>query len=487
MGAQVDAGMDKTDLKKFLGYAKKDPVNCAVGISDGKPVIVLDRVKKPKAIEKDLSDKLPDMKVVRWGTASIDQDNPKLVVLRLNKSASGLAAKLRKPLKEAGFSQVEIRLEDGTVAEKVSDEEDEDAPPGGAPPAQAAQETAAAAAGDGAEQPAAAAPDGAGDAGAAPAQADAGDAGAAPAQADTGDLKHRLAGLLVQAKAAITADPSLKAQIGTLAAQASAALKTGDAAAAADSIGQLEYALAEAAAAGSGAAGGDADAAPAQADTGDLKRRLTDLVKQAIAAIAGDPSRKAELGALASQAQAALKTGDAAAATTAIDQLQAALDSGAAPAAPDASAVSATPGAADTPAAASDAPADLAAASARWQDMIKTMGSEIDGLKGAIRKEFAGEAADVLKDIEKNLASFDKVSTRLDTELADILQTAHAAQDGSAREQGLDKARALLSEHIKYVDSDPLLEMIDDNPFGAASGLKKKLTDSLKEMQKTLA
>ena len=128
MGAQVDAGMDKTDLKKFLGYAKKDPVNCAVGISDGKPVIVLDRVKKPKAIEKDLSDKLPDMKVVRWGTASIDQDNPKLVVLRLNKSASGLAAKLRKPLKEAGFSQVEIRLEDGTVAEKVSDEEDERTP-----------------------------------------------------------------------------------------------------------------------------------------------------------------------------------------------------------------------------------------------------------------------------------------------------------------------------------------------------------------------
>jgi hypothetical protein len=89
------------------------------------------------------------LKNLRWGKAEVDVDaDPKLVVLILNKPAPGMARRLKKTLKGTGFTKIEIRNEDGSVAEAVGEEEDEGAeteaqeagqtPPAPPPPPQAA-------------------------------------------------------------------------------------------------------------------------------------------------------------------------------------------------------------------------------------------------------------------------------------------------------------------------------------------------------------
>ena len=221
--ADVDTGMDKADMKKLLTVSKKQPVNCAVGVTKTGVVLMMDKIKQPKAVLKDLEKKFADMKQPHWGSAVVDMDaDPKLVVLTLNKAAPGMARKMKKTLKGTGFSKVEIRLEDGTVADTADegDEEEEAGPAAAARPVEAA-----------------------------PAPADA--AGVGP---DAGVLTQQLTGLVGQLKAALAADPSRAEPLKALATQAQASLKSGDLPAAQSAVTQLAQAL-----------GGEGGAAPSAA------------------------------------------------------------------------------------------------------------------------------------------------------------------------------------------------------------------------------
>jgi hypothetical protein len=103
--------MDKGAMKIVLGKSKRDPVNCAVGLSkDGRLGLLLMHVtRKPKALAADLLKSVPGAKGIRWGTAAVDTEtDPKLVTFQLNKPLAGLDRKLRKTVKVAGYTGVEI-------------------------------------------------------------------------------------------------------------------------------------------------------------------------------------------------------------------------------------------------------------------------------------------------------------------------------------------------------------------------------------------
>lgn len=130
MAAAPNTGMEKAEMKALLTKAKTEPVNCAIGAAaeGGLAMLIMHKIKQPKALEKDLLRLDPGAKNTRWGTVGIDPDiDPKLVRFMLNKPVSGMARRLAKTLKGTGFSKVELVLEDGSAIESASDEAEQQA------------------------------------------------------------------------------------------------------------------------------------------------------------------------------------------------------------------------------------------------------------------------------------------------------------------------------------------------------------------------
>src|SRR3954462_668475 len=127
----ASAGMDKAELKRHLRLATEGaiPVAFALDATGKNAVLQMHRSKNPKALEKQLKDEAPDSKNHRWGTASVDPDDPKLVRFTINKAGGGIARKLVIALKGTGFNKVKLQLEDGTELEAGADEEDGDGEP----------------------------------------------------------------------------------------------------------------------------------------------------------------------------------------------------------------------------------------------------------------------------------------------------------------------------------------------------------------------
>lgn len=128
MAGEVNTGMDKTEMKRLLAKSKQEPVNCAFGQGKDKTValLLLDKIKGPRGVEKDLVKQFPDANNTRFGVALVDMDDdPKEVKFRINKMVSGAARKLIKTLKGTGYTKVVIMLDDGTVVEKDSEEEEQ--------------------------------------------------------------------------------------------------------------------------------------------------------------------------------------------------------------------------------------------------------------------------------------------------------------------------------------------------------------------------
>ena len=260
MAAEVQTGMDKQDMKRLLMKSKSEPVNCAFG--QGKDptmgLLLLDKVKGPKGVEKELIKQTPDAKNTRYGTAFVDvETDPKQVLFYINKPVSSMAKKLVKTLKGTGFTKVKIVLEDGTDVEAASDEEELPRAPPGQPqaaPSQAGAPPPAPPEVPPAPPPAAAQPDATPPA-APPAPAS--DAAPPAAPADLGALARMLADLI---KRLAQAEASLQGQLKGLAIQAQARLKASDAQGASAAIEALREALDSS---GAAAAPGAPPAAPA--------------------------------------------------------------------------------------------------------------------------------------------------------------------------------------------------------------------------------
>ncbi len=127
------AEMDRAEMKRLLARSKAEPVSCALALAeDGKSaVLMLDKIKQPRAMQLLLQKEHPKATNPRFGTAEVDEEiDARLVRFRINRAASGMARRLVKSLKGTGYNKVEIVLEDGGVAEKAGAEEEEEAQEG---------------------------------------------------------------------------------------------------------------------------------------------------------------------------------------------------------------------------------------------------------------------------------------------------------------------------------------------------------------------
>ena len=217
-----------------------------------------------------------------------------------------------------------------------------------------------------------------------------------------------------------------------------------------------------------------AESDPANAagpDAADLTKNLTGLVKQMMALLAADPSRKAELTELATAAQVSLKGGDLEAAETGIDKLRAALAGGSNGAgAPAADAGAAAPkgnGAAAPSAPDGPDPAmvrKLEKSLAVWEATLAKITGDMDKLVKAVNGAAKGhdEAAGFEDDFNRAVAP---LLTTVDRSLSDMLARAAKAGSAEEHERVLEEARATVKKFSKFAQAHPVIDHLDSNPF----------------------
>lgn len=433
-----DVGMDRGDLKRMLRLARRESVHAAFALGgDGKPIIILDKRKQPRALEKSIKDGAPDARNTRFGSVLIDPDDPKLARFVINKAASGMARKLIVALKGTGFNKVQIVLEDGSAIEAAEgeaepDDDDEDgdgpdwdrelAPPDGddaqAPEREGTPDVPedVISPDQQATQPDTMASDDA------PAPA------AAPATPDAATLTKTLTALVKRMLVVIAKDPSQKAALAELAADSQASLKRGDLAQAEAAMAVLSQALdaADGTAADVGGSAADGDAAPAP-----------------------EPSA-------ASPDQTAPPT----ATTASTDQ---------------------------PPTAA--APGNGAAATYTKSRMVwMATRQKMDGDIGKLHDAFAAVFKDHSQADALNKAFRDRISTvmeQFDETLAHKLDEIAANTDPSQHAKLVQEAQVQLQRYQSYLASEPLIATLDSNPFTPLA-IEKTMTATLTALSKAL-
>ena len=226
--------------------------------------------------------------------------------------------------------------------------------------------------------------------------------------------------------------------------------------------------------------------APAEpgVDFKDLTAHLTSLVKRLVPIRAANPETFATIMALVAKAQGAIKAtqDEAVEAVYEVDAAVTAAEAGGAPnaATPDTSGTA--PAAPPAPPADPAKEAALGASPKLWTDTMASVAGGINQLKDAIRRDLGSEAPEVLADVERNLGKIDAVTSRFDRVLADLLQGAAAATDAASRQAQLKQARTVLADHIKYASTEPLISLIDQNPFGVSTNIKNTLVSNLTQL-----
>jgi hypothetical protein len=136
--------------------------------------------------------------------------------------------------------------------------------------------------------------------------------------------------------------------------------------------------------------------------------------------------------------------------------------------------------------AANEEAAKLHKAAEGWHGTRKTVDGKINDLKKAIQAQYANEHPDLLKEVDKGLLKLDAVLDKLDDRLAQSLAKAGSAGNDSARQAELKNSKAILTEYIGYVKSEPLIAQIDANPFGVKTNLKQTLVEAVTNAAKSI-
>lgn len=200
---------------------------------------------------------------------------------------------------------------------------------------------------------------------------------------------------------------------------------------------------------------GDDEDQPSGYDATALTRALAELVRR----IQGvtDAALKADLGRMATQANALLRGNNLPEASQRIDQLRAALDRAGVPAGNGADGAAGTAGGAST--------VTYAKSRLAWLAARKKVESEIDKLRGEIVNTYNNMDGIV----DKLEASYrDRVApvlVALDESLADKLDAATNATDSTVRAGLVAEAKAIMQRYQSYLSSEPLIKDLDDNPF----------------------
>jgi hypothetical protein len=128
----------------------------------------------------------------------------------------------------------------------------------------------------------------------------------------------------------------------------------------------------------------------------------------------------------------------------------------------------------------------LASAPEEWDGTREMLQRNINSLKRAVQAQIADEGDAAVDEINGQLQKLDRILGKLDRRLADSLATAGAARDPSERRESLRESKAILAEYIRYVSSEPLIDHLDNNPFGVKTELKATLSSSLTKLARAI-
>ena len=103
-------------------------------------------------------------------------------------------------------------------------------------------------------------------------------------------------------------------------------------------------------------------------------------------------------------------------------------------------------------------------AAVHWISTRTMVDARVNQLKQAVKGHYA-KRPKVLQEIDKIMVTVDNALGNLDHRLADSLKAA-AAANPAAREGELRKAKVILTEYKRTVQSDPLITQIDKNRVG---------------------
>jgi len=131
--------------------------------------------------------------------------------------------------------------------------------------------------------------------------------------------------------------------------------------------------------------------------------------------------------------------------------------------------------------------AKLSQAAESWRKSHGKASERIAALKKSIQAHYAEGHPDLLKEIDDGLVKLDAILDNVDHRLADSLASAGKAGDDAARKAELKNAKALLTEYITYVKSEPLIAHIDGNPFGVKTDLRALLAGALTDAAKAMS
>lgn len=125
-------------------------------------------------------------------------------------------------------------------------------------------------------------------------------------------------------------------------------------------------------------------------------------------------------------------------------------------------------------------------ASDGWRQTHQEAKARIASLKVAAKAHYAKEHPEIVREIDKGLDKLDSVLDTVDHRLADSLALAGNAKDDRARQAELKNAKAILTQYIGYVKSEPLVAHIDTNPFGVNTELRTLLAGGLTDAAKAI-
>lgn len=114
-----------------------------------------------------------------------------------------------------------------------------------------------------------------------------------------------------------------------------------------------------------------------------------------------------------------------------------------------------------------------------WHSTRGILTTNIDELKKGVRAAYGTEVKELVTEIDDSMVKLGDVVDKLDTRLADALDSANKSPEGPARATELKRARLIIDDYHHYVNSEPLIAHMDNNPFGVTTSLRRIIGDAL--------
>ena len=122
-----------------------------------------------------------------------------------------------------------------------------------------------------------------------------------------------------------------------------------------------------------------------------------------------------------------------------------------------------------------------------WRGARGIVNHNIDAVKKNLQREYANEHPDVIAAIDDGVRKVDVILDKLDTRLSDALERANLVADPAQRKVELASCRGILADYIAFVKSEPLIDHLDNNPFGIKPQIRRTITDSLTHVIRSIA